>query len=71
MKVSGNFSDKQLHCMITTKASFIACHECDLLQREIQLLPGGVARCARCGAKLYRVEHRSIEHTLALTPAAA
>ena len=49
----------------------IACHECDLLQREIALPPGGVARCVRCGAKLYRVENRSIDHTLALTLAAA
>jgi paraquat-inducible protein A len=49
----------------------IACHECDLLQREIELPPGRVARCARCGAKLYRIENRSIDHTLALTLAAA
>ena len=49
----------------------IACHECDLLQREIPLPPGRVARCARCGAKLYRIENRSIDHTLALTLAAA
>ena len=49
----------------------IACHECDLLQREIELPPGRVVRCVRCGAKLYREEHRSIDHTLALTLAAA
>ena len=49
----------------------IACHECDLLQREIPLTPGRVARCVRCGAKLYRTENRSIDHTLALTLAAA
>jgi len=49
----------------------IACHECDLLQREIDLPPGRVARCVRCGANLYRTEHRSIDHTLALTLAAA
>lgn len=51
--------------------SIIACHECDLLQREIPLPPGRVARCVRCGAKLYRVENRNIDHTLALTLAAA
>ena len=50
---------------------FIACHECDLLQREIALPPGRAALCVRCGAKLYRVEKRSIDHTLALTLAAA
>ncbi|MBU5613905.1 paraquat-inducible protein A [Geomonas azotofigens] len=49
----------------------IACHECDLLQRKITLPPGRVARCVRCGAKLYRVEYRSLDHTLALTVAAA
>lgn len=49
----------------------IACHECDLLQREISLPPGRVARCRRCGGKLYRTENRSIDHTLALTLAAA
>lgn len=56
---------------MTSPKSLIACHECDLLQREIVLPPGRVARCARCGAKLYRTENRSIDHTLALTLAAA
>lgn len=49
----------------------IACHECDLIQREIQLPPGRTARCARCGAPLYRTPNRSIDHTLALTLTAA
>ena len=49
----------------------IACHECDLLQREIPLPPGRVARCVRCGAKLYRSAHKSIDRTLAFTLAAA
>ena len=56
---------------MTSPKSLIACHECDLLQQEIALPPGRVARCARCGAKLYRSENRSIDHTLALTLAAA
>ena len=51
--------------------TIIACHECDLLQRQIPLPPGRAARCLRCGAKLYRAENRSIDHTLALTLAAA
>ena len=51
---------------MSSPMTVIACHECDLLQREIPLPPGGAARCARCGAKLYRVENRSIDHTLAL-----
>jgi paraquat-inducible protein A len=49
----------------------IACHECDLLQREIEIPPGRTARCVRCGATLYRSPNRSIDHTLALTLTAA
>lgn len=49
----------------------IACPECDLLQREIPLPPGGEARCARCGASLYRVKRGGPERVLALLIAAA
>jgi paraquat-inducible protein A len=45
----------------------IACHECDLLQREIALPPGRVALCNRCGGVLYRTAHRSIDYTFAFT----
>jgi paraquat-inducible protein A len=45
----------------------IACHECDLLQRETALPLGGVARCGRCGAELYRSHPHSLERTMALT----
>ncbi len=48
-------------------ASFIACHECDLLQREIALPPGGSALCRRCGGLLYRHTPGSLERTLAFT----
>ena len=48
----------------------IACHECDLLQREAALPQGGVARCGRCGAELYRSHPHSLERTLALTVSA-
>jgi paraquat-inducible protein A len=51
-------------------APLIACHECDLLQREAPLPRGGVARCGRCGAELYRNHPESLERTLALTIAA-
>jgi paraquat-inducible protein A len=47
-----------------------ACHECDLLQREAALPQGGVARCGRCGAELYRSHPHSLERTLALTVSA-
>jgi len=46
-------------------APFIACHECDLLQREIFLPPGEVVSCARCGAELYRSAHKSLDKPLA------
>jgi len=49
----------------------LACHECDLLQREIRLAPGRVAQCSRCGAELYRAAHNSVSHTLAFSLAAA
>jgi paraquat-inducible protein A len=45
----------------------IACHECDLLQREVPLPAGGVARCPRCGAEQYRSRPDSLERTLAFT----
>ena len=32
----------------------IACHECDLLLREVDAPVGGAASCPRCGAVLYR-----------------
>jgi paraquat-inducible protein A len=49
----------------------IACHDCDLLQREISLKPGCAASCSRCGAVLYRNATDSIDRTLAYTLAAA
>lgn len=49
----------------------IACHECDLLHREIELLPGKAALCTRCGAKMYRSPGRSLDQMLALTITAA
>jgi len=51
-------------------APLIACHECDLLQREAPLPRGGVAHCGRCGARLYRNQPESLERTLALTAGA-
>ncbi|MCK9239726.1 paraquat-inducible protein A [Desulfocurvus sp.] len=49
--------------------TIIACHECDLLQRAVALPPGGVARCARCGAVLYRHGATGLDQVLALTVA--
>jgi paraquat-inducible protein A len=47
--------------------ALIACHDCDMLQREPQLPLGGVARCRRCGAELYRNHPGGIDRSLACT----
>jgi len=51
--------------------TLVACRECDLLLREIDLAPGKSAVCCRCGATLYRNTPDSLDRTLALTLAAA
>jgi len=48
----------------------VACHQCDLLQRETALAPGGTARCRRCGGALYRNSGAGLDRALALTLAA-
>ena len=50
-----------------TDTQLIACHECDLVQREAPLPRGGVVQCRRCGAELYRRHPESLERTFALT----
>ncbi len=45
----------------------IACHECDLLQREVTLPQGGIARCARCEGMLFRSHPDGLERALAFT----
>jgi paraquat-inducible protein A len=52
-------------------APLIACHECDLLQRETVVPPGGTARCARCDAVLYRDRPDGLNRALAFASAAA
>jgi paraquat-inducible protein A len=44
----------------------IACHECDLLQRRSPIPSGGIARCRRCGAVLYRRVPNGVDRTVAL-----
>lgn len=51
-------------------APFIACPECDLLQRETPLPPRRTACCHRCGAALYRSTSNSLDRSLAFTLAA-
>ena len=50
-----------------TTPRLIACHECDLLQREQPLPRGGVLRCQRCGAELARNHPDSLDRALAFT----
>ncbi|ARP93812.1 paraquat-inducible protein A [Bordetella genomosp. 13] len=52
------------------RGCLIACHECDLLLREVALPPGGTARCPRCGAHLYRDRPDSLNRALAFALAA-
>lgn len=51
--------------------ALIACHDCDLLQREIPLAAGATAYCPRCGAELYRNQPDSLTRSTALLLAAA
>ena len=57
--------------MPKTNNNLTACPECDLLQREPPLPAGGLAECARCGARLYRERPTCLDHTLAYATAAA
>jgi len=51
--------------------ALIACHECDVLQREVPLEPGAAAVCVRCGATLHRNTPAGLDRSLALLLAAA
>jgi len=44
----------------------LACHDCDLLNREVAVPEGAALRCARCGFVLYRHKRDSLDRTLAL-----
>ena len=48
----------------------VACHECDLLHKKLELEVGVVARCVRCNASLYTNKHNSIDRALAVGLAA-
>jgi len=48
-------------------ATYVACHECDLLHRVRPLPNGGTALCERCGAVLYRRRDGSLDRVVALT----
>ena len=49
----------------------IACHECDLLQQQVDVALGDSAVCSRCGATLYTHRRDTVSRTTALMLAAA
>jgi len=53
------------------RQSLIACHECDLLQHQVEVPLGDSAVCSRCGAVLYTHRRDTINRTIALMIAAA
>jgi paraquat-inducible protein A len=56
---------------VRVMSSLVACHECDLLQREIALASGATARCVRCKGFLYRDHPHGLDRALAFASAAA
>jgi len=54
-----------------TTAGLTACHDCDLLNRDVPVPEGGASRCARCGGVLRRHKTDSLDRTLALAASAA
>ena len=56
--------------MMPANPPLVACPECDLLQREPDLVAEGCADCVRCGAELFRNKPHSIDYTLAFIAAA-
>jgi paraquat-inducible protein A len=49
----------------------IVCEQCDLLQQEAVLEPGGNAMCGRCGNVLFRSQPRGLELSLVFAVTAA
>ena len=49
----------------------VACHQCDLLQRDVALPARGEAECTRCGAELFRDKPYSLDNSLAFVVAAS
>lgn len=56
--------------MRTESRPLIACHDCDLLQKEVDVASGAAAHCVRCDAVLYRQSSREPAWILALVIAA-
>jgi paraquat-inducible protein A len=52
---------------VENMSMLIACHDCDLLHRMVEIPAGAAARCSRCGSVLRRHSRREMDHTLAWT----
>ena len=48
---------------------FVACHHCDALSPKPELKEGQIAKCGRCGAKLFERKVNSINRTFAISGA--
>jgi len=57
--------------VLSSSENFVACLDCDLVQRIPELSPGGTARCLRCGHGIAFNRPGSLDRTMALTLAAA
>jgi len=47
-------------------SSLVACHECDLLHRKVEIGVGEEAKCVRCNYGLYTNKNNSIDQALAV-----
>lgn len=56
---------------INAEHALIACHECDILQRETTLSVGEIQTCRRCGAVLFKNAPNGLERALACLIGAA
>src|SRR6059058_1854463 len=67
----GRRVERGLYNQPVSDGTFIACPDCDLLQRLPDLAPGASARCPRCDRELWRRREDSLDRALALALAAA
>ena len=58
------------HGVAYADRSVVVCHECDALYRKVDTAGPAKAKCARCGAVLYRTKPDSIDRSLSLHLAA-
>ncbi len=67
MILNNNAPDTASAVQSPHREHLVACPECDLLQQEIELEPGGVAVCQRCQSHLYHHTPHGLNRALACT----